>query len=76
MVFSDEYLAQVKFFTCIEKQFHVGDRIKTVFKLHYKQWWKPTKTIKFNWVVVDRKQYESYDASQLRACLNTYFGSK
>jgi hypothetical protein len=76
MVFSDEYLSQVSHFTCIESQIEEGSRVKTVFKLYFKQWWKPKKTIKFKWTVVDKKQYEPYDAAQLRYCLNAYFGSK
>jgi hypothetical protein len=60
----------------MQKQLTEGDQIKTVVKLHYKQWWKLTKTIKFKWTVIGNEQFEPQDARELRNCLNRYFGNK
>lgn len=76
MIFSDEYLDNVKYYTCVQKQFSYGDRMRTVIKLHYKAWWKPRKKIVYKWTIDCNQQHEPKDCLQLKQCLANYFSQK
>jgi hypothetical protein len=78
MIFSKEYLDDVKCYTSKSYFSEWALEYRTVFVLHYKCWWKPRKKLTFawNWRSETNKYHESAEAVQLRQCLFNYFGSK
>ncbi len=70
MILTKHILDQVSYWTRVMERDQY-DCPTCVFALHFKQWWKPSKTLRMPWLYVDQSYVRSQGSHELERQLKT-----